>query len=76
MNYSVAIPENLNEDLHNHLIRRDGQEDLCFALWNPSHGIVRTTALIQDILLPQNGERRVHGNASFLPPALFRARCG
>jgi len=73
MNYSVAIPENLTEDLYAHLIRRDGQEDLCFALWNPSHGQVRTTALIQDILLPRNGERWVHGNTSFLPPYFERA---
>jgi hypothetical protein len=73
MNYSVAIPENLTEDLCAHLIRRDRQEDLCFALWNPSYGQIRTTALIEDILLPQNGERRVHGNASFLPPYFERA---
>lgn len=73
MNYSVAIPENLAEDLWAHLIRKDGQEDLCFALWNPSYGQIRTTALIQDILLPRNGERRVHGNASFLPPYFERA---
>jgi len=73
MTYSVAIPEDLNENLRSHLIRNDGQEDLCFALWNPSQGKLRTTALIQTLLLPRNGERRVHGNASFLPPYFERA---
>ncbi len=73
MSYSVAIPENLNEDLLKHLVRRDGQEDLCFALWNPSYGKSRTTALIQAVLMPRNGERRVHGNASFLPNYFERA---
>lgn len=73
MNYSVAIPENLSEALCAHLIRKDRQEDLCFALWNPSSGKIRTTALIHGILLPRNGERRVHGNASFLPAYFERA---
>jgi hypothetical protein len=73
MNYSVAIPENLSEDLCAHLIRKDRQEDLCFALWNPSSGKIRTTALIHGILLPRNGERRVHGNASFFPAYFERA---
>jgi molybdopterin-synthase adenylyltransferase len=73
MRYSVAIPENLNEDLRQHLVRKDRQEDLCFALWNPSYGKSRTTALIQAVLLPRNGERRVHGNASFLPNYFERA---
>ena len=73
MTYSVAIPENLNQDLCSHLIRKDGQEDFCFALWNPSYGKTRTTALIQKVLLPRNGERRVHGNVSFLPPYFERA---
>jgi len=73
MTYSVAIPEQLNEDLCKHLVRKDGQEDLCFALWNPSYGKVRTTALIQKVLVPRNGERLVHGNASFLSPYFERA---
>ena len=73
MTYSVAIPEDVNRVLQSHLIRRDRQEDLCFALWNPSRGATRTTALIQAALLPRNGERLVHGNASFLPPYLERA---
>jgi len=73
MTYSVAIPEEVNRVLCEHLIRGDRQEDLCFALWNPSQGKIRTTALIQAALLPQNGERLVHGNASFLPPYFERA---
>jgi molybdopterin-synthase adenylyltransferase len=72
MNYSVAIAEELDEALLLHLIRRDGQEDLCFALWNPSQGENRTTALIHAALFPREGERRVHGNASFLPPYFER----
>src|SRR6202021_3850786 len=67
MIHSVAIPELLNTELCSHLIRADGQEDLCFALWNPSTGSLRITALIAAVLIPRNGERLVHGNVSFLP---------
>lgn len=56
-----------------HLLRADGQEDLCFALWNPSRGRRRTTALIQRLIPPGEGDRDVHGNASFNPAYLQRA---
>jgi ThiF family len=73
MTYSVAMSERVSTDLKSHLIRNDGQEDVSFALWNPSSGAVRQTALIQTVLLPREGERLVHGNASFLPPYFERA---
>jgi len=56
-----------------HLLRRDGQEEICFALWFPSVGRSRTTALIHKLLLPLPGERNVHGNVSFNPVFLERA---
>lgn len=49
------------------------QEDLCFALWRPSTGEKRRTALIDEIILPEEGERLLHGNASFQPDYLARA---
>jgi len=48
-----------------HLLRQDEQEDICFALWRKSTGERRTTALIYKLILPQAGDRNVHGNASF-----------
>ena len=59
--------------LHEHLARADGQEDICFALWRPSRGAGRTTALIGEPILPEDGDRNVHGNASFNGRYLARA---
>jgi hypothetical protein len=67
MNYSVALTGEAHAIATRHLLRPDGQEDLCFALWHPSRGAHRKTALIAEIILPNNGERLVHGNASFKP---------
>lgn len=73
MRYSAALTTETFNTLAAHLLRNDGQEDLCFALWYPSTGAERQTALIAEPILSQEGERRVHGNASFLPHYLDRA---
>ena len=70
---SVAMTEDVEEAARKHLLRDDGQEDLCFALWRPSYGKERHSALIQKLLLPKPGERNVHGNASFEPDFFERA---
>ena len=73
MKHSVAIPSTIHDEAFKHLIRQDGQEDLCFALWYPSNGASRLTALLNRLLLPRPGERHVHGNASFEPAYFERA---
>ena len=72
MRLSVALPTPIDRALQEHLLRRERQEDLCFALWHPSSGANRRTALVSEIVLPLPGERRVHGNASFLPDFVQR----
>ena len=64
---------NSSEHLLQHFRRNIRQEDLCFALWRPSTGQSRRTALIHRIIIPKNGERLLHGNASFEPDYLARA---
>lgn len=63
----------IENDLIDHLIRSDGQEDLCLATYRPSSGLTRTSALIDELLLPENGERRVHGNATIIADYVLRA---
>lgn len=67
MKYSVVISEKTNSTLCNHLIRKDKQEDLCFAFYLPSNGKTRMSAIIKEVLLPKRGDRNVHGNVSFNP---------
>lgn len=73
MKYSIAFSSGINKVLKDHLIRSDRQEDVCYALWRPAQGKHRMTALISDPILPQDGDRKVHGNASTTGDYLGRA---
>ena len=77
MNYSVVFSSEAHSIAADHLLRHfkanRHQEDLCFALWRPSTGVERLTAIVDEVLLPEEGERRLHGNASFEPRFLARA---
>ena len=70
---SVALTGGTDDRLRSHLLRFDGQEDLCFVLYRPSTGTVRASALVYDVVLPERDERNVHGNASFNAPYFLRA---
>lgn len=67
--YSVALANASHDALAGHLLQHLDhglfQEDLCFAIWFPSTGRTRYTALVGQPLLPEDGERNLHGNASF-----------
>ena len=77
MRLDTVLTGSVAEEAAGHLLRdiRRGerQEDLCFALWSPSTGALRTTAIISKLLLPQADERHLHGNVSFEPGYLARA---
>ena len=74
--HSVALGSDVARHFSDHLLQHitqdRRQEDICFALWQPSTGMTRTTALLVDIITPHNGERTLHGGASFLPNYLER----
>lgn len=73
MEFSAAMTEAFHRQAKGHLLRRDRQEDVCFAIWYPSNGASRTTALLNRLILPGFGDRNVHGNASFEPQFFQRA---
>ena len=77
MSIEVALTAAANAQATQHLLshHRNGlfQEDLCFGLWRPSTGSSRTTALISEIILPEDSERTLHENVSFQPEYLARA---
>lgn len=72
MTVSAAMIGAVDQELQRHLLRDDGQEDVCLAIYSPSTGRTRTTALINAPLLPRRGERAVHGNASFTGDYIVR----
>ncbi len=77
MSFDVAFTSEAALVASDHLLQHyrlgNLQEDLCFALWRPSTGRMRRTALIDDIILPKRRERLLHGNTSFQPDYLARA---
>lgn len=77
MSRSLVIAERAQTESSKHLLsyvrRGERQEDLCFALWRPSTGLNRRTAIVYEVVLPENDERNLHGNASFEPRYLARS---
>ena len=77
MSFEAALVESAHHEACRHLLahlrRGERQEDLCFALWRPGRGASRTTALISELILPEEGERTLHGGASFAPGYLSRS---
>ncbi len=65
MDYSIALSDEIDNKIKEYLIRSDSQEDLLFCLWTPSVGSDRLTALIHTPVWPIDGDRQIHGNASF-----------
>ena len=70
--HSVAMTAAHHRDLSQHLLRADGQEDICLATYTVSTGANRTTRLIASVELPRDGEREVHGNATITGAYVLR----
>ena len=77
MNFDIAMTEDINVMARAHLLsfltKGQLQEDLCFALWTPSTGAGRVTAVLNQVILPDHNERLLHGGASFIPSYMSRA---
>lgn len=71
--FSVVRTTVLDEQLRAHLVRDDGQEELAFVTWHPSSGSRRTTAVLTEAVMPERGDRQVHGTASFNTQYFIRA---
>ena len=70
---SVAMTSETERDLRAHLLRPDGQEDLCMVVYRPSTGLTRMTTVLATVILPLEGETAVHGNVSFTGDFVLRA---
>ena len=69
---SVAMSAETEAQLIEHLDRADGQEDICLAAYTPSTGDTRTTALLNEAIFPEPGDRSVHGNATINAEYILR----
>lgn len=70
--HSVALSEDVHTTLKEHLLRSDGQEDICLATYTLSTGRMRTSRLLQAVHLPADGDRAVHGNATIAGSYVLR----
>lgn len=70
--HSVAMSTSVHNDLRRHLLRGDGQEDICLATYASSTGARRTSRVLTSVELPRDGERQVHGNATITGTYVLR----
>jgi len=73
--WRVILNGDAEQKARNHLLKsiQRGQEDICFALWTLSTGASTRTAIVDEVLIPKQGERHLHGGASVEPIYTVRA---
>lgn len=69
---SVAMTQDVHDALAAHLLRVDGQEDICIATYTVSTGANRTTRILHEVHLPADVDRQVHGNATIYGSYVLR----
>ena len=78
MTYSVAWRSEVERVARNHLLqhhyRGRCQEDIALATWYPADGTNRHTAIIDEVLLPEEDERILQGNVQMTRDFLRRCR--
>ncbi len=76
--YSVAWRSEVEQIARRHLLQHYGegrsQEDIALATWFPADGANRRTAIIDEVLLPADGERLLQGNVRMTRDFLSRGR--
>jgi ThiF family len=69
---SVALTGETDDLLRSHLDKGPEQEDLTFAYWRPSSGTKQLTAILGELILPEDSDRVLQGNVAFKPGYLQR----
>ena len=69
---SVAMTAELDVAVGEHLHKPRRQEDLAFVYWRPSIGASRYTAILFDVVWPNDGDRILQGNVAFRSAYLER----
>ena len=70
---SAVMTGSVHSQLADHLLRADGQEDVCLATYRTSTGVERLSAVVGLPSMPGKDDRIVHGNASFTTQYVLRA---
>ena len=68
MRYRVVLREVLHRQFADHLLselrRGEAQEEACLALWRRGDGFNRYTGILGEVVLPEDGDRDLHGNVT------------
>lgn len=68
LKHRVIVRESLHQELIRHLLRgfqnEPAQEEACLALWRPGDGLNCYTAILDEIFLPRDDDRDLHGNVT------------
>lgn len=74
MEFSISLTEYLNTELQEFLLADKSEEEICFATWNPAAGKSQYNILLDDIILPKEGDRIRHVTVSALPQYVDRCK--